>query len=117
MSYRSMLSYPLFKDAAMLSPIASKAAFVGHLKNYSLIVFWNGLSPVGEIFIDVTFDDVNDSNINITWITLDFGAPISISGNTGRHFLVIQHTPARFIRARYDHTSGSGSLFVTLSGI
>lgn len=117
MSYRSMLANPIFKNEAMISSKTSKASFVGHLKNYSLIVFWNGISPVGELFIDVTLDDANDPNVTPTWVALDFGAPIQINGNNGKHFLVIQNTPARFIRARYEHTSGVGSLFVTLAGM
>lgn len=75
---------------------------------------WNGTSPVGAFFVDVAYYYPKTATYS-TFVPLDFGASIAISGNTGQHLLVIQDPPFDRIRLRYVKTSGTGTLTATLS--
>lgn len=72
---------------------------------------WSGTSPVGVL----TVEACNCSDIEITqgtavWITLDFGVPINITGNTGDHQIIFDSMPFRYMRLVYSATSGAAAL-------
>lgn len=83
--------------------------------NISYIVSWAGASPVGELVIEVADEIDPVQQPNWTWVALGFGAPISISGNTGSHDISINQCPFSKIRIRYIATSGTGNLTAVMT--
>lgn len=78
----------------------------------SIYLAWSGTAPVGTITVEATNDD--PSSQNPTWKTLDFGASIDISGDTGSHDLVFNELPFNAIRVQYTSTSGVGTIDATI---
>lgn len=87
------------------------------MDNIGLLLSWSGASsPVGSFSVEVSNDYNNSNAINSgTWIALDFGSTISISGSSGSHEININQLPYSWIRTKYTRTSGSGTLNVFLS--
>lgn len=71
---------------------------------------WAGTSPVGVLTVQSRMDDKS------SWIDVDMGNTINISGNTGSHVLLFNEKPAPEIRLSYAATSGVGIMTATLSG-
>lgn len=90
------------------SSVTSNTTNVTYGDNIGIAVNWTGTSPVGTL-------DIQVSNDGTTWLSLDFGAAIAISGNTGNHLLNIKQLPYAQIRAVYTKTSGTGTLFASLT--
>lgn len=76
--------------------------------NQGIIVTWTGTSPVGVLTFEV-------SNDGLTWVALDFGTPIAISGNSGNHLVNINQISCSNLRATYTKTSGTGVLLASLT--
>lgn len=105
--------------ASMGADITSAVTNCKNLDNMCYQVKWSGGStPVGEIFVQVTNDDLDNTSQNpeatATWTDLDFGSAISVSGNSGNHFININQNPGAYIRLFYDRASGSGTMTATL---
>lgn len=100
----------------MSGDITSAFTDIRYLDNVAYTVSWDGTSPAGEILVDVTMDDVQNSaqNPSPLWTPLDFGTTISVSGNTGNHILNLTQLGFAFIRLRYDRTSGTGTMRVKI---
>jgi hypothetical protein len=88
--------------------VTSNVTRTEYLDNVGIILSWTGTSPVGTLAIQASTD-------NTTWVALDFGSTISISGNTGTHILNINQVPFSYLRAVYTKTSGTGTLTALLS--
>lgn len=80
--------------------------------NLGIQVSWTGTAPVGEIFIQ-TSNDYTALNAG-TWSDLDFGVPITVTGNSGNHVISINQVPFVAIRLFYDRTSGTGTMTASL---
>jgi hypothetical protein len=106
---------PVITNGDMSGNITSDAVDLMFLDNVDLIHSWTGTSPVGELVIEVTNNDINNQNALVEWVQLNFGNTITISANDGEDLIVIRGVPGRFLRAKYLRTSGSGTLQLTLS--
>lgn len=78
--------------------------------NIGIIASWTGTSPVGVLIIEASNDYNATTSTAGTWVTLDFGSSIAISGNTGSHQININQLPYSYLRATYTKTSGTGTL-------
>lgn len=85
------------------------------LDRVDLELDWSGSAPVGTLFVDVC-SYYEKSGAFSTWVPLDFGTSISISGNSGQHIIQINNPPFTRMRLRYVATSGTGNMTATLSG-
>ena len=78
------------------------------------IVWSSGASPVGNVTIEAS----NSSEVEFTegtesWIVLDVGGSIDISGASGDHQVLFNSMPFRYFRVKYNYTSGSAILSIT----
>lgn len=89
--------------------VISSTTEVLYTDNIGVIVSWSGTAPVGQLFFEVY------ERFQQIWVPLDFGNAIAISGNSGSHDISINQLPWGRIRARYVKTSGTGTLFATLT--
>lgn len=78
-----------------------------------IYVEWTGNSPVGTLTIEF-LKKPSGNTADEEWVSIDFGSPIAISGNTGSHTIQFTELPFTKIRPRYTRTSGAGSLTVSL---
>ena len=99
-------------SASQTSTISS----VQFMDNIGILLSWSGASaPVGVFTVEVS-NDYNPVVTNAgTWMSLDFGSSIAISGSSGSHEISINQLPYSWIREKYTRTSGSGTLNVFLS--
>jgi hypothetical protein len=112
MGYKNVVSnYAMFGASGADMSVASTTSnitTVTNLDNLGLVCSWSGTSPVGAIAIQAS----NDSS---TWVALDFGSTIAISGNTGSHLINIKNIPYCYVRAVYTKTSGIGTLGLSIT--
>ena len=73
-------------------------------------ISWTGSSPVGSMSIEFSNDKTN-------WIALDFGSTIAISGASGYHLIMVNLITFKYIRAKYNRTSGTGTLNAKLKAV
>jgi hypothetical protein len=90
------------------SSVTSSVTNVTYGDNIGIAVNWTGTSPVGAL-------DIQVSNDGSTWVSLDFGSSIAISGNSGNALININQLPYAQIRAVYTKTSGTGTLYASLT--
>lgn len=105
--------FKVFDAVDISSNQTSEIVYVPYLDNVGIVVSWSGTSPVGELFVEVSNQQENP-NETMTWVALDFGAQISITGNTGSHIINANQLPFNALRVRYARTGGVGSLTATL---
>lgn len=117
MSAKSSLApYPAIKAGDMSGNIIGEVTDLLYQDNCAYQVTWSGASPDGEFFVEVTNDEPIPGSMPpiwpaaTVWTPLDFGLQVLISGNAGSHLLNVNQFPARYIRPRYEATSGTGSL-------
>lgn len=85
------------------------ATSVINLDKASIHIDWSGSSPEGVLTVEARNGESDD------WYTLEFGAAIDITGNTGNHQLVFNELPFTDIRLVYTRTSGTGSATANLT--
>lgn len=109
--------YKVFDAASMGANISQAAPYttIDQVDKIGIELEWSGTSPVGEFFVDVAYQYPNTLEFT-TWVPLDFGSSISISGNSGQHIITISDPPFQKMRLRYVRTSGNGTLTATLFG-
>ena len=96
----------------MSANITTETTNVLNVDNIGIVASWNGTSPVGTLFVDVS----NDEGTSPTnWATLDFGVSIAIANNTDSGVININQVPFVWLRVRYVRTSGTGTLTLALS--
>lgn len=70
-------------------------------------VDWNGATVSGELFVDVATEEYQkDAN----WYPLDFGTQLAVNVDTGDHQLLIKDITFKWIRLRYEASTGTGTL-------
>lgn len=111
MGRKNTHNWAIIDSEDMSADITSDSTDVTNTDNIGIIVSWTGTSPVGELFVQVS----NDNGTPTTWVNLDFGAAINISGNSGSHDISINQLPYSKLRLFYNRTSGSGSLVARLT--
>lgn len=109
--------YKVFSAGDMSGNLTQAAPYttIDQVDKIGIELEWSGTSPVGEFFVDVAYQFQNTAEFT-TWVPLDFGSSIAISGNSGQHIIFINDPPFQKIRLRYVRTSGIGSLTVTIFG-
>jgi len=102
-------AYKIIDAVSLGATFTSGVTSTKNLDNIGLLVEWSGGgSPVGAITIEV-------QNGNSAWSALDFGTPISITGNSGNLNININQLPFENMRITYTRTSGTGSMTATLA--
>ena len=110
MSRKSVVpGFAMIESEDLSVNITSEIVSVKNLDNASIIVSWSGTSPVGTLAVQARNNGNGDVNPE-PWYTLDMGAPITISGNSGTHQLVFNLLPFTDLRLVYTATSGTGTL-------
>lgn len=107
----TLINYLMFGSAGCdmsVSSTTSSSTSVQNTDNIGIILSWTGTSPVGTVTI-------SGSNDNSTFVDLDFGSTISISGNTGSDLLNINQFPCAYIRIKYTKGSGTGTLTASMT--
>ncbi len=95
----------------MSAQILGPATNVTNLDNVTYQVVWSGGgTPIGELFVEVTSDDVSSLLVTPTWSVLDFGSAIAVTGNSGSHSISVNQTGFPWMRLRYEATSGAGDM-------
>lgn len=97
-------SFKMIDSGDLSSNITSEITNTKNLDKASIHLSWTGTSPVGVITVEAKNGE-NDS-----WYTLDFGASISIAGNSGEHQLVFNEMPFTDLKLQYTATSGTGTI-------
>jgi hypothetical protein len=102
----------MFDEVSLASTVTSpEKTNVENVDEASIHISWSGASPLGAITVEASNSSDNDFQAsNEVWEALDFGAPISISGASGSHQLILTAIPFRYLRLVYTATSGSGTL-------
>ena len=101
--------YTVIDDVAMGANINGKATDVSRRDEIFYDVEWSaGAVPIGAM----TFEWSDTNDVNSIWKPLDFGQPISITGNTGNHQVLISKVNFKYVRPVYTRTSGDGTLKV-----
>lgn len=86
------------------APIISDVVNVANLDKASIHLAWSGTAPNGEIVLEARNGEEDG------WYTLNMGASITITGNTGNHLLVLNELPFTDIRLQYGFNSGTGTM-------
>lgn len=110
-SYKLLNSVDISTNQTQATPTS-----VINMDKASIRVNWSGTSPVGELFVEVrnTAEDAALAPVG-DWFALDFGSPITISGNSGEHLIIFTELPHNEMRLVYEATSGTGTLTATLT--
>lgn len=93
----------------------SRPTKVRQLDYVKLDIKWSGGPVNGEIKVEVA-DQFEKSGTVTTYQELDFLTPISLTGSSGSHQVIILVVAFDLLRVRYVRTSGSGDLDVTIFG-
>lgn len=109
--------YKVFNAADMSGNLTQAAPYttIDQVDKIGIELEWAGTAPVGNFFVDVAYQYPNTLEFT-TWIALDFGSSIAISGNSGQHIITINDPPFQKLRLRYVATSGTGTLTATVFG-
>lgn len=116
MARKNVLLHFKMLDAADISTTqTSPATDIAYLDNAGIVITWSGTSPVGTIDIECANPAPTEHEADWTWVPLNFGSVISVSGNTGLHTITMNQLPFTKIRLIYTATSGTGTLTAMLS--
>jgi hypothetical protein len=126
MSSRTVLRpHQVITAGAMVGDLTSAVTILQSVTKISYACVWTGTSPVGTVSIQASNDysvlpnGVVDNAGTWTTLTLAYNGnsvtTIPVTGNTGNGIIDVV-TAAYAVRLIYTHTSGTGSLTVTISG-
>src|SRR5574343_69406 len=121
MSRKNVLEHELRDSAKVSADLSLSASFISeitnvkYLDNIGLQVSWAGTSPVGQLYVDISSDNVNIDTEIVNWTELDFGSPATVSGNTGSGLININQVPFTWMRVRYTRSSGTGTMNINIS--
>ncbi len=116
MSRRNVLKHTKLFDADTINTdVTSDALNVENLDKGSINVAWSaGTSPVGTLTVEASNSTDNEIlHSSGTWMELDFGVTIDVTGNSGDHQIVFESMPFRFIRLKFNSTSGTATSTAT----
>lgn len=88
----------------------SEIVKVENIDFYSFFVSWTTALISGEIFIDVTNDNVDSPAVVPVWFTLDFLEQILIDTDNEKHKIEIDRVDWKFCRVRYVNAAGTGTI-------
>lgn len=110
MSRKSVVAgFPMIQSGDLSANITSEIVSVKNLDNASIIVTWTGATPIGVLTVEARNNGKGGATPE-PWYTLDMGAAITISGNSGNHQLIFNLLPFTDLRLIYTATSGTGTL-------
>lgn len=106
MGRKSVLEYNMLEgvSADMSGNFTSNTTNVLYLDYASIHLVWSGTGLTGEVFVDARNSEDDD------WYTLDFGATIDITTDSGDHQIIMSEMPFADIRFRYVATAGTGTM-------
>ena len=118
MGRKSILKpYKVIDDGDISDDVTSSSTNIENLDSVTYLAQWTGSSPVGVLYVDVRQKlGIAPDGFNTSWITLDFGESIAVSGATGGHTISIENKAFTESRLRFVSTSGSGTMQATISG-
>lgn len=94
-------------DASMGADVTSTVKDISECTCVAVQGVWSaGSSPVGNMILQASLDDVTYSDIST----------LAVSGNSGSNLFNVDNPGYRYLRLFYDRTSGSGTLNVRISG-
>lgn len=106
--------YKMFDSVDISQTETSHIVNIKNMDKASIILEWTGSSPVGTI--DVQVRNIKEPVGPVTsWISLDMGATINITGASGNHILRFDELPFSEVRLVYTSVSGTGSLTATVT--
>ena len=108
-------SFKMLDSVSISTDQTSSTTNVTNLDRATIVLEWTGTSPVGVVTVEAQKKEIQNALADTSWIELDFGATIAISGNTGNHVLILDNLDFTDIRVQYVATSGMGSLTATLT--
>lgn len=110
MSRKSVLQPFRMIDAGDISGnLTSVETSTINLDSALILITWTGTSPVGTVTVE------GRNGTKSGWVTINMGASIDISGNSGDHQLIFTELPFTDMRLKYAATSGSGSMIATIT--
>lgn len=118
MAKKVLSQFPMFGTAGadLSGSVTSSATNIEYKDNVGITLSWTGSTPIGTLAIQCSNDFGAIGVVTPTWIALDFGTTISITGNTGSSLITMNQLPFTAIRAVYTRVSGTGTLSALLSG-
>jgi len=102
--------YQVLYQPATVATATSASTKVFERDNIGYTIVWaNGSgTPTGQFFVQV------QNAITDPWDSLNFGAVISLSNNSGSHSINLNQLPYGFVRVQYVPTAGQVDLTVTV---
>ncbi len=106
-------AHEMFSTASISASNTSDVVYIKNQDKASILVSWSGSSPSGTLAVQVR-NRREPTGAASAWTTLDMGASISISGNTGSHTLIFNELPFSELRLVYTRASGTGTISAIL---
>lgn len=102
--------YILLSQTAVSTTFTTPVTSVLHRDNIAYEISWsNGAStPLGTFVVQVRNHSTDP------WVNLDFGAPISLSGNSGSHAINITQLAFSDMQIVYTPTQGSADIVISI---
>lgn len=112
--------FPVITNGDMTTTLVSIPTVIQKLSMLSYDVSWSGVSPVGNISLQVsnTYSQNEDGSVRNAgnWNTVPLTGTTAVSGNTGNGFVDVDAQGAYAVRLVYTPVSGTGSLNATVNG-
>lgn len=102
-------SYPFFDAAIVSASVDSASSKVDQLDNASIDLEWSASTLSATVQVQAKNGD------NADWRTLDFSSPITISGASGSHEIILLMMPFTDLRLHITVSSGSGTVSAILT--
>lgn len=74
-------------------------------------ISWSSADILGQLYVEVNHD------LNEPWTELDFGQPLVVDTTEIGHQILVEKLTAKYIRIRYAHTSGTGTISASIDGV
>jgi hypothetical protein len=109
--------YRVSDNVSMATSFISKESDVTNIYSLVYIIEWTGTSPVGDIVVEALTQSKLTTADNLDeWTPVSFGTTIPVSGNIGSHTIQFNEVPFTKLRVKYEATSGTGDMTITISG-
>lgn len=96
----------------MNAPFTSDPYDINRVKGLTVQFFWeNGATPVGTM--DILSSNFRDDAASYSSI---LSSPEALSGNSGTQMFNISEPYYKYIKVRYNFTSGNGQLSISING-
>ena len=120
MSRQQLEPHLVITNGDMSGDLTSAVTIIQKLSLLSYSCVWSGTSPSGTISVETSNDyskaaDGSVSNAG-NWVTVPLSSTPLVSGNSGAGIIDLGTLSAYAIRLKYTHSSGTGTLNVTITG-